>query len=109
MSAAARGKFWLGVGLGIIICLAGAGGFYLSGYHFMYLGQPGSPAKIEKKAHLLGIPQEPGLHPGRPGQGRGRQRFGPGLSPASGLSRGPEGRTQNQILGLLHGPRLPTR
>ncbi len=60
MKSATRSKFWLGLGLGIIICLAAGGGLYLSGYHFRYMPKAVAPTTQEiKKAICWVSPKNP--------------------------------------------------
>ncbi len=68
MSSSSRGKIWLGLTLGIILCLAVAGGLYLAGYHVMYMGQPSAPAKIDKKAICWVSPKNPDYIKDAPGK-----------------------------------------
>jgi len=55
-----RRYLWRGLALGIILCLAAAGGLYLSGYHFMYMGPSAAPTTQElKKAICWVSPKNP--------------------------------------------------
>ncbi len=69
MKSATRSKFWLGLGLGIIICLAAGGGLYLSGYHFMYMPKAATPTTQEiKKAICWVSPKNPDYIQQAPGK-----------------------------------------
>ncbi len=67
-----RRSLFRGLGLGIILCLLVLGGFYLAGYHFMYMGPSGAPGKVDKKAICWISPKNPDyiqFHPGKDPEG----------------------------------------
>jgi RND family efflux transporter MFP subunit len=69
MKSATRSKFWLGLGLGIIICLAAGGGLYLSGYHFRYMPKAAAPTTQETKKALCWVsPKNPDYIKQAPGK-----------------------------------------
>ena len=63
-----RRSLFRGLGLGIVLCLLVLGGLYLAGYHFMYMGPAGAPAKVEKKAICWISPKNPDYIQFKPGK-----------------------------------------